>query len=168
MKSILLIACLVMTSMLTTHAQCFVKIASGEQHTMAIAEDSTLWGWRSNTSGECGGPSGQHLLVPTQIGSFNDWIDLDCGAYHSIALRANGDAYTMGYNNLGQCGTGFTSSVFSPRLVLSGVMNVAAGKGYTTYAIKNDSTLWPCGLNNGKYGNGNTANSTTFIEVNNG
>lgn len=151
-----------------TQAQCFVQIASGEQHTMAIADDGTLWGWGSNTSGECGIatlPVQQHLTIPTQVGTFNDWIDVDCGPYHSIALRSNGDVYTMGYNNNGQCGSGNTSTIITPIVVETGAINVAAGKGYTSYLIKADSTLWACGLNNGRYGDGSTSASHSFVQV---
>ena len=146
-------------------AQCFVQIESGEQHTVAIADDGTLWAWGSNTSGECGIAPANNILVPTQIGTDNDWVDVDCGPYHTIALKSNGNVYTMGYNNQGQCGTGNTSTVYTPVNVATGVINVAAGKGYTSYFIKSDSTLWACGLNSGRYGDGSTATSYSFIQV---
>lgn len=148
-----------------TQAQCFVQIASGEQHTVAIADDGTLWAWGSNTSSECGIVPASNVLSPTQIGSDSDWIDVDCGPYHTIALRSNGNVYTMGYNNNGQCGTGNTATVTTPTQVATGAINVAAGKGYASYMIKSDSTLWACGLNNGRYGDGSTATSQTFVQV---
>jgi alpha-tubulin suppressor-like RCC1 family protein len=166
MKTIIFFTLILTTAL--SYGQCFVKIVSGEQHTVAIADDGTLWGWGSNTSGECGFIPNQHLLSPTQIGTFNDWIDVDCGAYHTIALRSNGDVYTMGYNNSGQCGTGNTLNVPAPTLVGSNYTKVAAGKGYTSYAIKSDSTLWACGTNGGKFGNNTAPNSISFIQVNNG
>lgn len=153
-----------------TQAQCFVQIASGEQHTMAIADDGTLWGWGSNTSGECGIstiPVQQNLTIPTQVGTFDDWVDVDCGPYHSIALRSNGDVYTMGFNSNGQCGSGNTSTIITPVAVETGAINVAAGKGNTSYLIKGDSTLWACGLNNGRYGDGSNIASTFFVQVSN-
>lgn len=165
MKKILLI---VLLSTSYSFSQCFVKISSGEQHTVAIADDGTLWGWGSNTSGECGITPNQNVLSPTQIGTFSDWTDVDCGAYHTIALRSNGDIFTMGYNNSGQCGTGNSLNVTSPTLVGSNYTKVAAGKGYTSYGIKSDSTLWVCGQNSGKYGNNTTSNSFIFIDVSNG
>ena len=165
MKKILFIALLSSTY---SFSQCFVQIESGQEHTVAIADDGTLWGWGSNTSGECGISPNQHVLSPTQIGTFNDWIDVDCGSYHTIALRANGAVYTMGYNNNGQCGTGNTTNVLTPTQVASGFINVSANKRFTSYAIRADSTLWACGENNGRFGNGLTSSSDSFIEVNNG
>ncbi len=165
MKKLILTIIVALAGFFTVQAQCFVRISSGEQHTMAIADDGTLWGWGANTSGECGVTPSQNLLVPTQVGSFADWIDVDCGPYHTIALRSNGDVYTMGYNNYGQCGTGNASNVLTPALVTSDVINVAAGKGYTSYLIKSDSTLWACGQNNGRFGNNTMISSLSFVQV---
>lgn len=165
MKSTFILTFLSFSWINFTQAQCFVQIASGEQHTVAIADDGTLWGWGSNTSGECGISPANNVLSPTQIGTDNDWIDVDCGPYHTIALKSNGNVYTMGYNNNGQCGTGNTSTVFTPSNVATGVINVAAGKGYTSYMIKSDSTLWACGLNNGRYGDGSSTSSNSFVQV---
>ena len=163
-RKILLIA-LLCTSY--SFSQCFVKIESGDEHTLAIADDGTLWAWGSNTSGECGILPSQHITTPTQVGTDTDWADIDCGSYHSVALKSNGAFYTWGYNSNGQCGTGNTSNVYSPNFVGNGFVEIAAG-GATSFAILNDGTLWACGYNSGKFGNGTSTNSTTFVQVGTG
>lgn len=163
MKKILLIALLSTTY---SFSQCFVKIASGEQHTIAIADDGTLWGWGSNTSGELGLGNTTNVSTPTQIGTDNNWVDISCGAYHSMALKSNNTFYTWGYNNKGQCGNGTTTNVLTP--FSPGTANKIDAGGYTSFIIETGGQLSACGENaNGQYGDGQNSNFIAFGRVSN-
>lgn len=148
MKSQLLFIFFVTANSFLMNAQCFVKIVSGEQHTVAIADDGTLWGWGSNTSGECGilnNPQ-SHVLAPTQIGTASDWTDVDCGGYHTLALRSNGDLYSWGYNSNGQLGLGDYGNRYEPTFVSGGWKAIGCGS-YSTYAVATNGNLYAAGDN---------------------
>ncbi len=148
MKQLLLSIGVIYSSLHFAHAQCFTKIVSGEQHTIALADDGTLWGWGSNTSGECGIitiPQG-HILTPTQIGTDIDWVDFDCGGYHTMALKSNGDLYAWGYNSNGQLGTGDYNTRYEPAFISGGWKAIGCGS-YTSYAVATNGNLYGCGDN---------------------
>ncbi len=166
MKKTLLTTALVLATALVANAQCFIKIASGEQHTVAIADDGTLWGWGSNNSGELGLGTSTNVHTPTQIGTDNNWYDVDCGGYHTIALKTTGDAFTWGFNDNGQCGTGGTTNVYSPYQVTFGTTREIAAGSRNSFIIRTDSTLHVCGQGtNGQFGNGSNSNFTFFTQV---
>lgn len=171
MKKAILTA-VITVCVLFTHAQCFVKIESGEQHTIALADDGTLWGWGSNTSGEAGISASypDHVLVPTQIGTDNDWTDIAASFYHSLALKSDGSLYTWGYNNYGQLGHGDQTVRTSPTQVNTVYQFKAIGAGHSTsFAITVDGSLYGAGLGaNGELGDGTYGDNFSFELIANG
>lgn len=155
-----------------SQAQCFVKIESGEQHTIALADDGTLWGWGSNTSGEAGVSASypNHVLVPTQIGTDTDWTDIAASFYHSLALKSDGSLYTWGYNNYGQLGHGDQNIRTSPTQVNTVYQFKAIGAGLSTsFAITVDGSLYGAGLGgNGELGDGTYGDNFNFELIANG
>lgn len=151
---------------LIAQAQCFVKIESGEQHSIALADDGTLWGWGSNTAGECGITPSNHLNVPTQIGSDNDWMDISCGAYHTLALKTDSTLYGWGFNSSYQLGTGDAVARYTPTLLFPGqkVKSIDGGP-YHSLIVTADGYLFGTGLgDSGQFGD--NANSTYSLWTN--
>jgi alpha-tubulin suppressor-like RCC1 family protein len=73
------------------------------------------------------------------------------GAYHSVALRADGTVATWGTNGYGQLGDGTTVLRMAPVNVgggLDDVIAIAAGSMHTL-ALKADGTVWSWGYNTG-------------------
>lgn len=136
------------------------KISGGETFSVAIKTDGTLWTWGSDSEGQMGnGTNGAHL-VPTQVGTETDWLQAEAGRYHIIALKTNNKLYTWGYNGNGQISNGgFGTTQQTPYLVTTtGTANfikVEAGVN-SSIAIKDDNTLWICGLV--------TPTNTTFFQ----
>ena len=164
MKKILLIALL---STSNSFSQCFIQIVSGEQHTIAIADDGTLWGWGSNSSGEAGisASSPNHVNTPTQIGTATNWTDIDCGSYHSMALNSDDELYTWGYNVNGQLGTGDNSVRNSPTLI-SGEWKAIGAGFFHSFAITIDGALFGTGNgNDGQLGNNAASSYNQFTAV---
>jgi len=164
MKKILLIALL---STSYSYSQCFVKMVSGEQHTIAIADDGTLWGWGSNSSGEAGISTSypNHVNVPTQIGTANNWTDIACGSYHTLALNTDEELYSWGYNAYGQLGTGDYSIRTSPTL-LSGAWKAIGTGYYHSFAISIEGGLFGTGSGDqGQLGDNTMSDYTQFTSV---
>ena len=45
------------------------------------------------------------LLVPNTYEKI-EWIQIECGGYHTVGLTKNGEVYSWGYNGYGQLGHG--------------------------------------------------------------
>lgn len=108
-----------------------------------------------------------NLTSVTQIGSDADWIDVSCGKYHSIALKANGTLWAWGYNNAGQLGDGTTTNQISPVQIGTDTnwKQFDGGEDFTL-AIKTDGTLWAWGNNTyGQFGNGSTTASLIPVQI---
>jgi alpha-tubulin suppressor-like RCC1 family protein len=127
----------------------WLKVSGGEGFSVGLKTDGTLWTWGSDDQGQMGAGLGTQYPVPYQLGTATDWSDVDAGRYHVIALK-NNKIYTWGNNGNGQVGNGgFGATQNTPFLVTTtGTANfikVEAGVN-SSLAIKNDNTLWICGV----------------------
>jgi alpha-tubulin suppressor-like RCC1 family protein len=64
------------------------KLATGNNHTVAIKKDGTLWAWGVNTYGQLGLNDTTHRHLPVQVGNMNNWRKVACGRHHTIAIRS--------------------------------------------------------------------------------
>ena len=83
------------------------KIASsGNNNTIGLKTDGTLWAWGSNNYGQLGDGSIINKLFPTQIGPDRNWMSISNQNAHSIALKTDGSLWVWGSNTGGQLGDG--------------------------------------------------------------
>ena len=84
-------------------------LSTGEQHTVVIKSDSTLWSWGLNDKGQLGDGTSTNSAVPVQevLGDM-DWSIVDGGQGHTAAIKSNGMLWLWGNNNHGQLGDGTT------------------------------------------------------------
>jgi len=141
-------------------AQCWQKIASKQDHVIAINLDGTLWNW--------GGALGAHRLLttPTILDTNTNWIDIAAGNQFYAALKSDGTLWTWGDNSGGQLGTGSTTNVWAPSMLGADTnwVKVSCGDGHMV-AIKNDGTLWIWGRNNnGQLGKGTNRTNALIPE----
>ena len=96
-------------------------------------------------------------------------IDVDAGAFHTVALNDDGTLSTWGWNSFGQLGHGYRSDtpVTQPTLVAdfppegSSIIAVAAGAAFTV-ALLDDGALYTWGYNeHGQLGHGHTGIRST-------
>ena len=155
------------------------SVACGDGWTAAIKTDGTLWTWGYN---HFQGFLGINLIFTnstrsTPVTTFaggNTWKSVDCGRYHTAAIKTDGTLWTWGNNGSGQLGINNTATTATPVTTFAGGNNwksVACG-GYYTTAIKTDGSLWGWGSNFGQLGINAAGNSrstpvTTFAGGNN-
>jgi alpha-tubulin suppressor-like RCC1 family protein len=124
-------------------------VSSGLKHTIALKTDGTLWGWGDNSNRQLG--LGKELEIPdpdpTQIGTDSDWAFVNCGYFHTLAIKKNGTLWGWGRNNESQLG--FKPEYYNSKFVnapkqigISEYWKSASCGAYHSFGIKtNDSVL---------------------------
>lgn len=154
----LLLACVLLVCTVTTNFAngIFVKVSAAGEHSIAIANNGTLWAWGTNSSGELGDGTTNSRLSALQIGVANDWQTIAAGEFHNLALKTDGTLWAWGNNSSGQLGDGSTSSSLAPIQIGTDAnwKFIAAGASFSV-ALKTDGTLWAWGSSgNGQLGDG--------------
>ena len=81
-----------------------------------------------------------------------------------VILTDNGDAYVYGLNTEGGIGDSAVTNG-TPKKVLSGIVDVAAGYGFTAYLTEDGTVLIQGNNSYGQAGNGTTSSTVTMAEV---
>ncbi len=147
----------------------WLQVAGGQNHSVGLRNDGTLWAWGRNTVGQLGQgtASGSNQTTPIQVGTAFDWRSITAGIDFSLALRADGTLWAWGDNSFGQLGLGDTIFRTSPQQVGTSTdwAAVAAGDSFVL-ARKTDGTLWAWGRNeSGSLGLGDTTQRNTPTQV---
>lgn len=135
-----------------------VAIAAGDQHSLAIRSDGTVWAWGRNWSGRLGDGTKDHRLAPVQVVGLTDIAFIAAGINHSLAVGRDGRVWAWGGNSHGQLGNGTTDESWVPVEVpgLTDIDAVTAGY-WCSLALKSDGTLLGWGSNYmGQLGDGTT------------
>lgn len=155
-----------------------VAVAAGEEHSVALKGDGTVWAWGNNLVGQLGNgnmetdsPTPVRVVGEEGTGYLTGVVAVAAGSAHSVALKNDGTVWTWGKNEYGQLGDenmGVDSDI--PVQVkgedgegtLDGVAAVTAGYGHSV-ALKNDGTVWSWGYN--QYGQLGDANHDTHSDT---
>ena len=159
------------------------RIDSGNQHTIALRGDGTVWSWGVNTLGPLGNNTYTDSVSPVQANGLTNVISVIAGHAYSLALKSDGTVWAWGDNTNGELGIGTGGAgVKSPVPVqvkgpggsgfLTDVVAIAANADYYTntyssaFAIKSDGTVWAWGNNSfGQLGDGTGAERWTPVQV---
>lgn len=146
-----------------------VSVSAAANSAFAVLDDGTVVGWGSNANGALG--RGDFLpasdATPTAVVGLTDVSSLSAGgtsgATHVLALRDDGTVWAWGGNMSGELGVEVVTPARATAGVvpgLSGVVQVAAGSGFSL-ALKSDGTVlgWG-GANVGQLGAGTVGAST--------
>jgi len=145
------------------------QVACGRDHTAAIKTDGTLWSWGRNSYGALGDNTITHKSSPVQTIAFGiNWKQVDCGSYHTAAIKTDGTLWCWGYNNSGQLGDNTVAHKSSPiQTIAYGTNWKQVSTGITlTAAIKTDGTLWCWGQNtNGRLGDNTGGSKSSPVQT---
>ncbi|GIW38397.1 MAG: hypothetical protein KatS3mg074_795 [Meiothermus sp.] len=144
-----------------------IALAAGDDHTLALRSDDSIWVWGDNPNGELGTGNNDPYTNPVPLAGITARA-IAAGGNHSVALLADGTVRTWGYNNHGQLGNGTTTSSNTPVTVstLSGVEAIEAGYEFTLARLS-DGTVKSWGDDSTfQLGNGaTTGDQTTPVDV---
>lgn len=149
----------------------WASVSVGEEYTVALKPDGTLWAWGYNGLGQLGIGNYVEQNSPVQVENSNNWASVSAGQDHSIAIKTDGTLWAWGQNFHGKLGIGQVNGIYSEQLspVQAGTDNnwsiVSAGT-YHSLAIKTDGTLWVWGDNSAfQLGTGNFNDQVSPVQI---
>ena len=123
-----------------------IAISAGDQHSVALKSDGTVWTWGSNDYGQVGDYTEYARRIPVKIPGLTDVIAISAGNRHTLALKRDGTVWACGYNDFGSLGDGTLNNRTTPAQVLNlkDVIAISAGKD-VSLALKKDGTVYAWG-----------------------
>lgn len=144
------------------------KIATAHFFTIALKTDGTIWGWGLNDYFQVIGGTVANQLVPIQIGTATDWVDIETTSSRtSFAIKSNGTLWAWGANAGHMLGPSSISSLSTPTQLNTATdwAKLAAGAAHIL-TLKTNGTLWVWGDNTyGQLGNNTTNTSVTPVQI---
>ncbi|AEC02437.1 fimbrillin family protein [Parasphaerochaeta coccoides] len=149
-------------------------VSIGDEHTMILKKDGTLWGTGFNYWGQLGDVTTINRSIPVQATSMGTDVEaVSAGYSFTMILKKNNTLWGVGENADGQLGDNTRAPRKTPVQVMEAegvgfmtdVKAVSAGY-YYTMIVKKDGTLWATGDNwAGQLGDGTTTDRTTPVQV---
>jgi alpha-tubulin suppressor-like RCC1 family protein len=151
----------------------WVQVDAGGHSNLGLRADGTLWAWGRNVHGELGDNTTSSRLSPVSVvGGITDWVQVSVAIgqidLHSIAIRADGTAWSWGSNFGGKLGDGTTNNTSSPVSVVGGYTDWKQVSAATSHSlgIRANGTAWAWGYNtSGQLGDNTTSNRSSPVSV---
>jgi alpha-tubulin suppressor-like RCC1 family protein len=163
----------------------WVRIGVGDNHSLAIKSDGTLWAWGRNDFGQLGlGTINSTEVmhpIPVRVGTDTNWSAIAGGILFSVGLKKDGTLWGWGGNWVGQLGGRSTNlvplmedynrasqaKVSKPTQIGqdSDWAAISVG-GEHVLALKGDRSLWGWGRNDfGQLGDGTTNHRSAPVRI---
>ncbi|MEW5921994.1 MAG: stalk domain-containing protein [Bacillota bacterium] len=147
-----------------------IAVAAGDYHTLALRSDGTVWAWGDNSYGQLGlvrdreEPGTFFRAKPEAVKYLTQATAITAGAYHSLALRADGTVQAWGNNSYGQIGDGTMENREAPRQVtFLNTAQAVCANGFSSAALMADGTIRTWGANwYGHLGDGRSGGTRTW------
>jgi hypothetical protein len=117
-----------------------VSVWGGDNNSMALRSDGTVWKWGENQFGQAGDGTFDDGSVPhplpQQVPGLTNVAVAVCRDYHCICMKWDGTFWVWGDNRYGGCGDLTGNSVLKPRLMPGLVSNntIPYGESFESYA----------------------------------
>ena len=147
-----------------------VAIAAGDQNSLALKSDGSVWAWGRNDRGQLGDGTANDSEVPVPVSGMTSGVKgIADGADFSLAMKNDGSVWGWGNNFSGQLGNAISETFNTPTLVKglrTDVKAIAAGEGHSLALLTNGSVLAWGKNTSGELGNGTTQDTPVPTSVN--
>ena len=128
-------------------------VSAGGYSSYALKTNGTLWAWGWNDSGQMGNgtevgndASGPNVLMPTQVGTENNWAIICAGSQFIVAQKSDDTLWSWGNNAVGQLGDNtLVGREFPLQIGTDTWTSFSVGNGFCN-ATKSDGTLYKWGF----------------------
>ena len=121
------------------------KVVNGQNYTVTLKADGTVWSFGQNDKGQLGINSVVNVNKPEKVETAEEIVDIANGEKHTLLLGKSGTVYSFGVNTKGQLGTKNNITYKIPvKINLSGIAKVAANKN-TSFAITQEGKVYAWG-----------------------
>jgi alpha-tubulin suppressor-like RCC1 family protein len=146
-----------------------IAIAAGDNHSLALKNDGSVWTWGFNGQGQLATGGTTNRSVPAAVSGLSGVIAIGAGGNHTLVVtnEFNNPMKAWGQNSNGQVGDGTTSQALNP-VSVSIVTNASATAGGNAHTVtrKSDGTVLAWGYNfYGQLGDNSTNQRTTAVSV---
>ena len=93
----------------------YSTFASGNNHTVAIKNDGTVWSWGANWYGQLGNNTTTRSTIPVQVSNLTNVSDIAAGNYHVLALRNDNTVWSWGNGGQYELGDGTNTNIKIPK-----------------------------------------------------
>ena len=146
-------------------------VAGAYKSSLFLKNNGTVWACGFNANGQLGDGTTIDKSTPVQVSPAwgGSITAVAAGRDHSLFLKNDGSVWACGWNIYGQLGdgTGINQSIpvqTSP--AWGGSITAVSGGGTHSLFLKNNGTVWACGLNDsGELGDGTTTQRLTPVQV---
>jgi len=151
---------------ISIEVKSIIKISGGEEHTILLTNDGSVWGWGDNSSGQIGDNTTVDKDIPTQVSNLNNITSIACGRYHTIAIKNDGTVWGWGSNGAKQIQDTTAFQFLKPVLIKhsqsylhpeTNYLQIAAGSHFTL-ALQKDGYLHTLGDNSSNQLGSNMSN----------
>lgn len=112
------------------------KVSAGDQFTIAVKTDGTLWTWGRNIFGQLGTGDVIYRSSPVQVGALTTWSQVAAGDLFAVAIKTDKTLWTWGSNTYGRLGDNTNVNKSSPIQIGSNSWAKIACGGSHTIAIE--------------------------------
>ncbi len=142
-------------------------VAVGNNNSLAIKTNGTLWAWGFNSSGQIGDGTIVNKSSPIQIGTLTNWNKISAFNSHVLATKNDNSLWAWGKGSNGRLGDSTSTTKSSPVQIgtLTDWMLISAGSDHSA-AIKTNGTLWIWGTGGvGAIGNSSTVSRSSPVQI---
>ena len=163
----------VFTPILITDLSNIIQVSCGENYSLFLCSDGTVYGCGQNGNGQMGLGDTTDAYALTQINELSNIVAIACGWSHSLFLDGSGNVYGCGYNQHAELGLPNSEDqiyIYSSNIVIPTQITIGTNKvvseiyacGSRSAFLCTDGSLYVCGSNYNNYYNYDTDTSIYY------